>query len=70
VASPFVLPDPAGKEEREAGEVTPSPPGSVSGKEKGKGTEKAVVPRSQSSASWVKGTSKGGNMSLMTVEKR
>ncbi|RSH91402.1 hypothetical protein EHS25_009701 [Saitozyma podzolica] len=69
VASPFILADTAGKEEREAGEVTPSPPGSVSGQGKGKEKEKAAVPRSQPSASWVKGTSKGGNMSLMTVEK-
>jgi hypothetical protein len=51
---------------KEDGEVSPEPPGAESsGTSKGKGKE--VSPEKES---WVKMTSKGGNMSLMTVQKR
>jgi hypothetical protein len=60
------------KVEKEAGEVSasPSPPHAVDAAVralKGKGKEKATESEEKS---WIKGTSKGGNMSLMTIEKR
>lgn len=54
--------DPTGG--REEGEVSPEPPTvSIKGKEKADTTPAEVE-------NWVKKTSKGGNMSLMTVQKR
>jgi hypothetical protein len=51
---------------KEEGEVSPEPePAESSSAVKGKGRE--VSPEKES---WVKKTSKGGNMSLMTVQKR
>ncbi|WWC64756.1 uncharacterized protein I303_107367 [Kwoniella dejecticola CBS 10117] len=46
-------------EEKEAGEVDPSPPAS----------DPAAGPSSVAPANWVKGKGKSGNMSLMTAEK-
>lgn len=54
---------------REDGEVSPEPPAASSSVViNGKGKEKQVTPVEKES--WVKKTSKGGNMSLMTVQKR
>jgi hypothetical protein len=54
---------------REDGEVSPEPPAaSPSASINGKGKEKEHIP--VDTESWVKKTSIGGNMSLMTVQKR
>jgi hypothetical protein len=53
---------------KEDGEVSPEPPAASSSVSNGKGKEKEQIPVEKES--WVKMTSKGGNMSLMTVQKR
>jgi len=52
---------------KEDGEVSPEPEGDAESSSTVKGKGKEVSPDKES---WVKKTSKGGNMSLMTVQKR